>query len=138
MNVTFFLNGTSSLESLQIRSAIPQTYPSNATTPLWAVENTGGMNISDVQPLWGLVSDEYEHDPRLWTIRRDYMYLPAGSAMVDGLGMLLPGDALGMQAPIETLSVLYSSLASFGSQLPDYTGIYALPLKQKWQRLSKT
>jgi hypothetical protein len=137
MNVTFFMNGTSSLENLRIRSATPQTYASNATTPLWAVENTGGMNISDVQPVWGLVGDEYEHDARLWTIRRDYMYLPAGSSAM-GLGLLSASDSLGCGGPINTLDVLYNGLDSSGTQLPDFSGITSLPLKQKWQKLSET
>ncbi|KIX02557.1 uncharacterized protein Z518_08498 [Rhinocladiella mackenziei CBS 650.93] len=137
MNVTFFMNGTSSLENLQIRSTTPQTYSSNATTPLWAVENTGGMNISDVQPIWGLVGDEYEHDPRLWTIRREYMYLPAGSSAM-GLGMLSTSDSLGCGGPINTLDILYNGLDSGGQQFPDFSGITSLPLRQKWQKLSQT
>lgn len=136
MNVTFTLNGTSSLDNLRVRSAIPRTYATNATTPLWAVENTDNMNISDIQPIWGLVSDEHEHDPALWTIRRDFMYLPAGSATM-GLGAITSYDSAAWGAPINTLDVLYNGLGST-TQLPDYTGTYSLPLKQKWQELSKT
>lgn len=137
MNVTFFINGTSALENLQVRSATPQTYASNETTPLWAVENTGGMNISDVQPIWGLVGDEYEHDPRLWTIRRDYMYLPAGSSTM-GLGSLVTSDSLGCGGPINTLDILYNGMEPSIRELPDFSGETSLPLKQKWQKLSQT
>ena len=55
-------------------------YASKATTPWWAVEKIGGLNVSDVQPIWGLVVDEFEHDLGLWTNNHDSMYLPVSSS----------------------------------------------------------
>ncbi|KIW15425.1 hypothetical protein PV08_05471 [Exophiala spinifera] len=136
MNVTFFTNGTS-LDKLVVKAAKPQTYESNATTPLWAVEKTEGWNLSDIQPIWGLVGDEHEHNPALWTMRRDYMYLPAGSAAL-GLGSLSSSDSLGCEAPISVLAILYSVFGGVSTQVPDFSGQFSLPLKRKWQELSKS
>ncbi|KAK6365389.1 hypothetical protein LTS17_011361 [Exophiala oligosperma] len=136
MNVTFFTNGTS-LDDLKVQAAKPQTYETNVTTPLWAIEKTEGWNLSDIQPIWGLVGDEHEHDPALWTMRRDHIYLPAGSAALQVSG-LLSSDSLGCAAPINVLAMLYNVFGDLNTQVPDFSGSFSLPLKRKWQELSKT
>lgn len=136
MDVTFFMNGTSKFDSLEVRSATPRKYESNSTIPLWAVENTLGLNVSDVQPIWGLVDNSYEFDPRLWTIRREYMYLPAGSAGMT-LGSISNSDSLACGGPLSILDLLYG-LSDLSDDFPDYTGKLNLPLKRKWQGLSQT
>lgn len=138
MDVTFYINGTASLENLKVRSAAPRTYPNNASTPLWAVENTSNYNITDIQPYWGLVDNKYEHDPALWTLRRDFMYLPAGSDAM-GFGSLNgKSDSSAAGGGVTILDNLYrDAFESSSTELPDYSGSKSLPLRSKWQGLTQ-
>jgi hypothetical protein len=55
----FSVNGTSTLADTRVISMVDETYPNNASKPLWAVEKTM-FNITDLKPLWGMVDDKYE------------------------------------------------------------------------------
>jgi hypothetical protein len=135
MDVTFFINGTATLDNLKVRKAMPRAYSSNATTPLWGVEATG-MNISDVEPIWGLVDDKYEKASNMWTIRREHLYLPSGSSSFR-LGVLGSSDSLAVSGPGQVLSALYGSLdIDAGDRYTDYTGKASYPLSLKWGNLT--
>jgi len=138
MDVSFLANGTASLSNLIVTKLKPRTYASNATTPLWAVEDTG-MNISDISPFWSIVDDKYEHWPGLRTKRRNRLYLPAG-ASTDGL-LDPPSAHAGAAAPQAVLATTYSAvtmgISSVVSVL-DYSGSKNYPLFLKWQKLSES
>lgn len=132
MDVSFLYNGTKGLASLEATQMELRTYTSNATTPLWAVEDTG-MSINDVAPFWGLVDDKFEHSPHMWTLRRDHLYLPAGSGF---LGPIFRGtDSSSAAAPGTVLSMLYEFAASDSTLSPDslvdYGGATNYPLYLK-------
>jgi hypothetical protein len=135
MDVTFFINGTGTLDNLKVRKAQPRTYDTNATTPLWGIENTGGMNVSDVTPIWGLVDDKYEKAPNMWTVRRDYLYLPAGFPSFN-FGELVQSDSLACGAPEGVMSALYSSVWDNDDEYPSYSGNANYPLSRKWANLT--
>ena len=137
MDVTFSINGSASLSNLYVKSAVPRTYDTNATTPLWAIENAG-MNIGDVAPYWGLVSDRYETSANLWTMRKPSMYLPAGM----GFQAVLPTEdaSAGAQGPESVLREVYEDALTTQTSLeglPDYTGSTNFPMFLKWQNLSR-
>jgi len=97
------------------------------------------MNVSDVQPVWGIVDDKYEKDPALWTLRRDFIYLPAGSDSFNFGTLNGRSDSAAWGAPNGVLELLYGP-TSFSGQLgeiTDYSGATSKPLKDKWQVLSQ-
>jgi hypothetical protein len=139
MDVDFVMNGSASLSNLYVESATPRTYETNATTPLWAIENTG-MNIGDVAPYWGLVDDRYETSPNLWTMRKPSMYLPAGAGSETALVSV--DASAGALGPASVLQAVYVDALNFGigptsDGLPDYTGKTNFPIFLRWQSLSR-
>lgn len=139
-DITFRINGSASLSNLNIVSILPQTYASDADVPLWAVENSA-MNISEISPFWGVVADEQESNPDLFTKRSPSIYLPAGQS--SGSSLLTSSDsAAGADGPGAVLTALYASAASaIGSStigIPDYSGFLNYATFLKWQELSKT
>ncbi|CZR67642.1 uncharacterized protein PAC_17541 [Phialocephala subalpina] len=136
MDVSFLYNGTKGLASLEVTKAEPRTYTTNATIPLWAVEDTG-MPISDVSPFWGLVDDKFEHTPHMWTLRREHLYLPAGSAFLGSV--FRKDDSSPAAAPGTVLSMLYQDAASDSALSPktlvNYGGGTNYPLFLKWKRM---
>lgn len=139
MDVNFVMNGSASLSNLYVESATPRTYETNATTPLWAIENTG-MNIGDVGPYWGLVDDRYETSPNLWTMRKPSMYLPAGAGSETALVSVdASAGALGPASALQAVYVdaLNSGVGPTTDGLPDYTGKTNFPIFLRWQSLSR-
>jgi hypothetical protein len=70
--VEFTFNGTSSLSNLVVSSITDKNYTNTEDEPLWGVEKVDpsqNLNISDINLLWGLVSDIYENDTEISTIR---------------------------------------------------------------------
>jgi hypothetical protein len=139
MDVAFAMNGSASLSNLYVESATPRTYETNATTPLWAIENTG-MNIGDVAPYWGLVDDRYETSPNLWTMRKPSVYLPAGAG--SEVGLVTDDASAGAFGPASVLQAVYVDALNFGlgptsDGLPDYTGKTNFPIFLRWQSLSR-
>ncbi|KAK7055345.1 hypothetical protein R3P38DRAFT_2846513 [Favolaschia claudopus] len=120
--ITFGFNGTMDLGSLVISR-------SNIDSPvLWATENTG-MNISNVDMIWGRVADSLQDDPSLQTIRSDVFYVPAGSADVWGV------TTGGLPSVLPALA--WNSIAKLMSNknLVDYSGASNYGLLRKFQQL---
>lgn len=149
MDVSFWINGTNSLANLQVTSMKPRSYSSDASLPLWAIENTG-LNVTDVAPFWGIVDDKYESSPHLWTSRNDHLYLPCGINFhsIDLSSIAATASA---HAPHAALRQVYKDIytapvTGFESVryempdywLPDYSGVTNYPLFLKWQNLSQS
>lgn len=129
--VKFFVNGTGSLANLRVDSIIDKVYPDEASKPLWAVEKTG-MNISDLQLLWGIVDNRYEKDENLYTMRKDKFWLPATSMTI-----LSSSDSLASSnAPSAALTSVFQSSLTGGSM--DYTGETNIALNRLWKEFSKS
>ncbi|KAJ2958317.1 hypothetical protein NQZ79_g6085 [Umbelopsis isabellina] len=99
---------------------------------LWAVEHPG-MNISQMDPYWGPVADQYENSTSLNTLRSDVLYLPAGSSMLWSSSSTtdasaLPVYALGLSGPV----------SSSMTKLYDYSGSQNGAMLQLWQNLSSS
>lgn len=132
--VSFQINGTASISNLVINSIEPVTHSSSASTPLWAVENTS-LNVADVSPFWGLISSEYSSSPSLYTIQKEFLYLPAGMGAFAGLSDR--DGAAGAMAPAGALFELFNGVSVGGStELPDYSGKTNYPTFLKWKELS--
>ena len=131
--VKFVINGTASLANLRVDSVQDKVFNGEKSKPLWAVEKTG-RNISDLQPLWGLVHDRHEKSENLYTLRREKFWLPAVSSLL----MMSSQDGLASaNAPASALSTAFgSSLA--GSEKADYTGETNIALNRLWRSFSKS
>jgi hypothetical protein len=57
---------------------VDKNHTDPTTMPLWGVENTG-WNFSQISPLWGLISPEYENHPNVSSVRKASLYLPGGT-----------------------------------------------------------
>ena len=141
--VEFTFNGTSGLSNLVVSSITDKNYTNMEEEPLWGVENVDplqNLNISDINLLWGLISDNFENDTEIATFRGREFYLPVAYA---------GGDVSALKDSLAVASVftaawntLYTSAAwiagvSFGG-LPSYSGDIQYSLFQKWRKLSNT
>ncbi|KAF5356948.1 hypothetical protein D9756_006370 [Leucocoprinus leucothites] len=73
--VTFSVNKSKTvLQDFQV------THRPSQSPALWGVEKAN-RTISGIDLLWGRVDDRYEGDSdHLWTLRNEYLYLPAGAS----------------------------------------------------------
>lgn len=124
----FQLNGTASLPNLLVESV----RPSNDTNLLWGMENPG-MQLGQIAPFWGLVSEDAASNPNIATLRRDHFYLPAGSASVMASSIIGYDGAAGAKAPNQVFNSIYST--SPGGAIPDLSGNGNWPLAEKWAML---
>jgi hypothetical protein len=138
--VSFVFNGTYELENLKVASIQPKNYSDANSLPLWGLENTGNAyTTSGISLIWGLVSDNYENNPNVSTVRQENLYLPGYFDLFENS----PFTAIGTQnlpasdfygkavdsaytvGDVEGTSVIY-----------DYSGGNNMALWAKWQTLS--
>ena len=90
-----------SLADLSVIDIKPKRYSSEKSKPLWGVENPGTLwKASEIQLLWGIISEEFENSSNLQTIRSEHLYLPGFFPDNDK-----PGDSLvrgSIQAPFQS------------------------------------
>ncbi|KAF7373474.1 hypothetical protein MSAN_00557100 [Mycena sanguinolenta] len=120
--IDFTFNGTMDL------NALTMTRRDIDTPVLWATEATG-MTIAEVDLLWGRVSDSFENDPNLQTIRSDVFYVPAGAT--DILGVTTGG----MSSVVPALAWGTISNDLTNTQIVDYSGVSNYALLRKFQEL---
>jgi hypothetical protein len=135
--VTFSYNGTGGLKGLALDKTYRNSSLEGIPPPVWAIEYDG-LNISDINPLWGIVGDQYIDSPGLQTIQRDYLYLPASQSLFAGnLGdtvgaASIPGAALYSLYPDAIVSV--EPPISVDNIL-DYSGVSNIALANQWKIL---
>ena len=149
--VSFSYNGTDggSFDTLNVTDIRDKTYADESAYPLWGVENVDNtFNISEMNLVWGMVSDEYERNPSVSTVRQRSLYLPgffdldSASLGVDGYGTWenLPGSDFapaGMSAAYGVRSAAQSpDGSSVSSKSQDYSGMNSLAMWVKWQELT--
>lgn len=141
--IEFTFNGTSSLKDISVSSIADKNYTNPEDQPLWGVENIDpslDFNISDINLLWGLVSNAYENDTDITTIRGKDFYLPVAYSNTD---MSVFKDTLAASTVFTTAwNSVYQEVAwiagtSFGG-LPSYSGDTQYSLFLKWRNLSGT
>ncbi|KAK4119572.1 hypothetical protein N657DRAFT_650068 [Parathielavia appendiculata] len=64
------------LAGLRVTNITEKTYSSPDSYPVWGVEDTG-RNLSDIRPIWGLISPAYPaaHYPNLSVVQQPSLYL---------------------------------------------------------------
>ncbi|RJE25969.1 hypothetical protein PHISCL_01654 [Aspergillus sclerotialis] len=133
-NVHFLFNGSDDLSGVTVTGLADKVYKDDSSKPLWGVEKTG-MNLTDVNPIWGLVSSSNQGNISLSTIRKESLYLPGyvGWGDVSTFGEIrnLPGVHFHLDALSSTYKI------SSGPSDMDYTGKSSLALFQKWQTYTR-
>ncbi|OSS43473.1 hypothetical protein B5807_11982 [Epicoccum nigrum] len=132
--VRFRYNGTeAALPGLEVMDIAPKIYHNNASMPLWAVESSGNRSMN-FDPLWGLVSKDYETTKGFDSSRSESLWLPTSPAMQVSLAQGDGGDALAATGGLLTrLAKLYEPWLGE----PDYSGDMEYALYQRWARLSQ-
>jgi hypothetical protein len=143
--VSFSYNGTdNSLEDLTVTSIEDKAYAVGEALPIWGVENTGNAyTTSDLELIWGLVSDEYASHENISTVRQNSLYLPgySGDAFLQTAGLdYMPGAEafLDAMSPSYTVETNIQEFASFAADTVDYTGIMDISMLVRWQYLSQS
>jgi hypothetical protein len=124
------------LKSLQVVYVADKVYKNDSEKPLWGVENPH-MVLSDISPLWGLISPDLEDSVNLSTIKSDRLYLP-GYTILE-FDTQVPGfqNVPGTDGPTGALATAYDSSGfGEGTGVGDYTGETNLAMFSKWQDYS--
>ncbi|KAE8367499.1 hypothetical protein BDV27DRAFT_154932 [Aspergillus caelatus] len=133
--VRFRYDGSGGLGGLSVVDMTEKTYQTEDENPLWGVENTS-LPIDVAQPLWGIVSKEYQNRNDISVIRKGSLWLPGfGSTSlgspVDGL-LNLPGASF----HLTSFAHLYSLSSTITDGVGDYTGQTSSAVYSKWREYS--
>ena len=95
--------------------------------------------IKSYSPLWGIVDDKYEHSDALQTMRKEYMWLPAGVAFRADQSISIL-DSTPARAHLQALSAVYDfgNSLSLGPTIWDYSAEKDYGLSVCWRELSKS
>lgn len=131
--MTFSYNATSDILGVLNVEELPKTEP----TPLWGMESAG-WNISDQQPVWGIVPESQKKNPAIVTVQKDKFYIPAGSASL--FGEILGSLAL-PSVGITAARKMFDELTGRSSSLQDtgrYTGSTNYETYRRWVESTKS
>jgi hypothetical protein len=141
----FRLNGTSALRNLEVLKVSPKVYKSEKDVPIWAMEKSS-MQMGQVNPIWGLVSEEYADSEHLETIQAETFYLPGGPLYTFQQDMSSSDAVAGAKAPAKALALVWGATQAEYSatdnsdgttKLPSYSGETSGLLAWRWQELSR-
>lgn len=138
--VTFTINGTSSLESLKVLRVDKKNYTAG-TEPLWGIErlNSTQFQIWDAYKFWGLIDERHADSPRIDTYRASQMYLPSAvhgkvvTYMYDNFAA--GGIFTAVWQSIYEFAAAIDTMTSAG--IPNYSGKLNYGLTLKWRELSQ-
>lgn len=140
--IAFRINGTNSLESLQVQYIQDKTYDSALDYPLWAMEDWRypGNWAAHLAPLWGIVESAYEGTKGYNFTRAPSIYLPNVDSLPQGLTGTYPDILAGATAPYTVLrDVLQNAFReNSAAKYPRYSGSDTAGLRRKWHDLSST
>lgn len=150
--VDFTYNSTDendrTLTALTVDSVRDKNYATLAAMPLWGTENLGnGYDMTELNLVWGLVSDKEVGNANVSVVRQPGLYLPGffdpdrGGAYTYGDGQNLPGSDFSIGALVTAYTVAGSSsqtgsISSDTAGGVDYTGRASLAMWARWQNLT--
>lgn len=138
--VTFAINGTSSLQDLQVLRVDKKNY-TTGQEPLWGIEklNSTKYQVWDAYKFWGLIDDQYADSSRVDAYRAAQIYLPAAVRGKVPTNMYDNFAAGGLFTA--TWQTVYENAASMDSTstvgIPNYSGKLDYGLTLKWRQLSQ-
>ncbi|KAE9566910.1 hypothetical protein CGMCC3_g16935 [Colletotrichum fructicola] len=142
--VSFTVNGTTGLDSLQVTSIEPKNYSSPDDYPLWAAENSG-LTMDGISSIWGIISPEYVSRPNISTVKqREFHLLGKHGAL--SLSSLEPTFGIsnynlpGSNFALSIMELLFTD-SGFDGALDegwpfDLAGVSNIPIFERWQSLS--
>lgn len=127
-------NGTEGLASLSVANITEKTYARKEDQPLWGVENITDF-LSNIKPLWGLVSSQYRDREDITVIQEPSLWLPGYKNDIPPVSTIenLPGTNF----PVDLLGAAYGLDGDQEEQVADYTGKTNLAMYAKWQEYSR-
>lgn len=127
-------NGTEGLASLSVANITEKTYARKEDQPLWGVENITDF-LSNIKPLWGLVSSQYRDREDITVIQEPSLWLPGYKSGISPVSTIenLPGTNF----PVDLLGAAYGLEGDQEDQVADYTGKTNLAMYAKWQEYSR-
>lgn len=133
--VTFSYNGTAeqSLAGLHVEEIQPKKYKSEEDYPLWGFEETG-LNVSGIDPIWGLISPDYASRPNISTLRQPNFYLPGYQETGGFTGFSISSNLPGSQFPAQAMNQVF--MIGEGGWPFDLLGTASISIFNRWQTLS--
>ena len=148
--VTFKYNGTG-LDALTVVGATPKKYPSDASLPVWGVEDMKTIELQTASPGWGVLgmanATNDEHPYNITTVTKESLYLPGYydqySDMLNGR-LPAPNTAYNFPASdfypqaLASAAIVQRSNSRGFQGFQDYSGQTSVALFAKWQGLSSS
>ncbi|KAH8700398.1 hypothetical protein BGW36DRAFT_292361 [Talaromyces proteolyticus] len=135
--VSFQFNGSDDLSGLTVTDIRDKVYTDNASKPLWGVEQTN-LNLSDVSPIWGLISSPNQGNVSLSTLQKEFLYLPGYDGWSSGFGSGPSSQNFpGIKFYSDAIAVAFS-VGNANLGVADYTGRDNLAMLRQWQELSNS
>lgn len=138
--VTFSINGTSSLEDLKVLKVETKNYTAE-TMPLWGIEKVDSIKykIWDVYKFWGLIDQAYMNASNVDAYHAPQIYLPSAVRGKVPTNMYDNFAAGGLfTAAWHSIYEFAASLDSVSSVgIPNYSGKLDYGLTLKWRQLSQ-
>jgi hypothetical protein len=131
--VDFRYNGTGvNLNNMRVENIRDKVYQDERSKPLWGVEHSEPQRMT-FDPLWGLVSDDYENADGIYTVRSEHLWLPTTVSQKNKFGSRSGWDSLaGVAAPVLMMEHAFNILAD---NEPYFSGtLYAVV--ERFHRLS--
>ncbi|KEZ41921.1 Uncharacterized protein SAPIO_CDS6625 [Scedosporium apiospermum] len=134
--VTFTYNGTDNngLASLRVDKIEPKKYDDEKDIPLWGFEESG-LNVDGIQPIWGLISDDYASHANVSSIRQPYFHLPGyqggfAPSLTPVMDRNIPGSDFAFLAMNRVFDIS-------DVEWPfDLVGLASMAIFTRWQKLS--
>lgn len=124
------------LEGLSVTTIEPKRYASDRDYPLWGFEESG-RTFNDLNPIWGLISDEYENHENVSSVRQPIFYIPGISVGSSALNLPL-NLPFGNNLPgSDFASRVMNQVFEIDSTWPyDLRGYASMSLFERWQSLA--
>ncbi|RSL78768.1 hypothetical protein CDV31_017252, partial [Fusarium ambrosium] len=127
-------------QTLAVTDIQDKQYTDERSMPLWGVEETGNRyRVSDLNPIWGLVSPAYQESANVSTVRQPSLFLPGWMdtvSMTDTRLMKFGENLPGSDFSVGALSAAYSVGDLFDKRGIDYTGKSSIAMWARWQNFS--
>jgi hypothetical protein len=125
-NLVFSTNDTQTLQDIQVSRQ-------GNVTVLWGLE-WSNLSIAYYDPFWARVDDRFESDSRIWTVRANEFYLPAGeNQFVENIAYPTMGNPSAAHEII--WGVMYTNYSYTLQGFADYSAQSNLALMDKFRSL---
>ncbi|KAJ3498075.1 hypothetical protein NLG97_g1406 [Lecanicillium saksenae] len=134
--VSFSFNATDSsraLDGLRVTGIDSKEYINDTEVPLWGFEESGST-FDAIQPLWGLISSDYQSRQNLSSVRQPYFFIPGYRSLFGRFGPKpLPNLASSIFAS-RTMDQVFAFDDHGGF---DLQGSSSTAILRRWQSLSQ-